>query len=178
MAVPLMTADELLHASIPDKQVELVRGVLVVRELPGYLHGDVTARLTRLLATYVDEHKLGRVLAEVGFKLRSTPDTVRGPDIAFLSAEHLPDPRPLGYIALAPDLVIEVLSTHDRPGEVLTKVGDWLESGARLVWVIDPARRRARIYRPDGSEAALGEIDSLDGEDVVPGFTCALAEVL
>ena len=78
MGANLMTADELLHTRIPDKQVELVRGVLVVRELPGYLHGDVTARLTRILATYVDEHKLGRVLAEVGFKLQSTPDTVRG----------------------------------------------------------------------------------------------------
>ena len=178
MGANLMTADELLHTRIPDKQVELVRGVLVVRELPGYLHGDVTARLTRILATYVDEHKLGRVLAEVGFKLQSTPDTVRGPDIAFLSAQHLPDPRPVGYIALPPDLVIEVLSTHDRPGEVLAKVGDWLESGAQLVWVIDPVRRQARIYRRDGTEAGIGEIDSLDGEDVVPGFTCRLAEVL
>jgi len=103
---------------------------------------------------------------------------LRGPDIAFLSAQHLPDPRPVGYIALPPDLVIEVLSTHDRPGEVLAKVGDWLESGAQLVWVIDPVRRQARIYRRDGTEAGIGEIDSLDGEDVVPGFTCRLAEVL
>jgi Uma2 family endonuclease len=79
---------------------------------------------------------------------------------------------------MAPDLVVEVLSPRDRPGEVLAKVGDWLEAGALLVWVIDPRRRHARVYRQDGSEAVVTEQDSLDGEDVVPGFTCPLASVL
>jgi Uma2 family endonuclease len=75
---------------------------------------------------------------------------------------------------LAPDLVIEVLSPDDRPGEVLSKVGDWLEAGARLVWVIDPERRDARVYRADGSQVHLSEDDQLGGESVVPGFQCAV----
>jgi len=81
------------------------------------------------------------------------------------------------YPELAPDLVVEVLSPSDRAGETLAKIGDWLEAGARLVWVIDPERRIARVYRPDGTEATIKEDEHLDGEDVLPGFTCSLAGI-
>ena len=81
------------------------------------------------------------------------------------------------YPELAPDLVVEVLSPSDRAGETLAKIGDWLEAGARLVWVIDPERRIARVCRPDGTEATIKEDEHLDGEDVLPGFTCSLAGI-
>lgn len=181
MGATLMTADELLHSSIPDKLVELVRGRLIVREPPGYLHGDVTMRLGTLLSAYAHEHGMGRVLAaETGFKLQSDPDTVRAADIAFIGIERVPpsDSRPVGYLALAPDLAVEVLSPRDRPGEILNKVGDWLDAGTRLVWVIDPERRLARVYRLDGTESQLLGDGALDGEDVLPGFTCGLAAIL
>lgn len=174
-----MTADELLHTHFPDKRVELVQGVLVVREPPGYLHGDVTANLAYHLMHHVRAHALGRVLVgDAGFQLRTAPDTVRGPDIAFIGSARLPDPRPVGYPALAPDLVVEVLSPTDRAGEVLGKVADWLNAGTRLVWVIDPERRQALAYRAEGSLALVTADESLDGEDVVPGFSCPLASVL
>src|SRR2546422_3626568 len=79
---------------------------------------------------------------------------------------------------LGPDLVVEVLSPGDRPGETLAKIADWLSAGTRLVWVIDPERRLARIYRQDGSESILGEADTLQGEDILPGFACKLGAVL
>jgi Uma2 family endonuclease len=78
---------------------------------------------------------------------------------------------------LAPDLAVEVLSPGDRPGEVLAKVGDYLDAGARLVWVVDPERRLVRVYRADGTESILMERDTLDGEDVLPRFTCPLAAI-
>jgi Uma2 family endonuclease len=90
----------------------------------------------------------------------------------------VPDPHTHGFPALGPDLVVEVLSPRDRPGGTLAKVGDWLEGGARLVWVIDPERCLARIYRHDGSETSIREEEQLDGEDVLPGFSCRLASVL
>ncbi|MGH9893850.1 MAG: Uma2 family endonuclease, partial [bacterium] len=102
----------------------------------------------------------------------------RPPDVAFASGERLPDPETLGYPALAPDLVVEVLSPGDRPGETLAKVADWLSAGSRLVWVIDPMRRLARVYRQDGSETLIGPGEALQGEDVVPGFTCELGGLL
>jgi Uma2 family endonuclease len=170
-----MTAEELLHLNLPGKRTELVRGVLVVREPEGYLHGAVAASLAKLLSNDVDDNKLGLVLAaETGFKLGTDPDTVRAPDVAFVSRDRLPDPPPAGYAALAPDLVVEVLSPDDRPGEVLAKVGEWLEAGTPLVWVVDPQRHRARVYRADGSQSHLGPSETLHGEDVVPGFSCRL----
>jgi Uma2 family endonuclease len=135
--------------------------------------------LARLLANHVADHDLGIVVAsETGFRLSSDPDTVRAADAAFIRRDRVPDPLPYGYAALAPDLVAEVLSPGDRPGEVMNKVGDWLNAGCRLVWVIDPARRRALVYRADGSVSLLAERDALDGEDVLLGFSSALVDVL
>lgn len=120
-----MTAEELLSTPLPDKRVELVRGVLVVREPAGFRHGAVSAALTRLLGEHVATHRLGFVVAaETGFQLERDPDTVRAPDVAFVRGDRIPDPGPLGYAALAPDLVVEVVSPGDRPGETLAKVGD------------------------------------------------------
>jgi len=175
----LLTAEELLHLSIPDKRVELVRGVLVVREPAGGRHGRIASNVAGELRTHVRAHDLGAVYAaETGFTLARHPDTVRAPDVAFVRRERLPSPEPTGFPDLAPDLVVEVLSPGDRPGEVLGKVADWLSAGTRLVWVIDPDRRVARVYRHDGTEVTVGPAQALDGEDVVPGFTCPLETML
>src|SRR5438034_148683 len=179
MTAALITADQLLHMSIPDKRVELVRGVLVVREPPGYQHGRVTAELARQLGNHVTASRIGQVVVgDTGFKIASDPDTVRGPDIAYIGEERVPAPHTLGFPVLGPDLVVEVLSPSDRPGETLAKVGDWLEGGTRLVWVIDPERRLARVYRRDGRETSVTAEEALDGEDVLPGFCCPLASIL
>ena len=168
---PLMTAEELLRLNLPNKRTELVRGVLVIREPAGYQHGDVAMRLAAAIFTYVEAHGLGRVFAaETGFTLARNPDTVRAPDVAYVSSARLPDRPPRGFAELAPDLAVEVLSPDDRPGEVLAKVADWLNAGARLVWVVDPVRVAARVYRADGSESILDETGALRGEGVLPGF--------
>ncbi len=175
----LMTADQLQALRIPDKRTELVKGRLVVREPAGYRHGEVAASLTRILGTFVHARGLGSVVAaETGFKLSTDPDTVRAPDVAFIHRDRVPSPPPAGYAALAPDLAVEVLSPDDRAGEVLAKVADWLSAGCRVVWVVDPVHRTARVYRADGSESLVAEAEALDGEDVLPGFSCRLAEVL
>ena len=173
-----MTADELLQTHLPDRQVELVRGVLVVREPPGLRHGRITSELAAQVVPFARSAGLGQVYVESGFKLTSDPDTVRGPDLAFISRKRLPHPEPVGFPDLAPDLVVEVLSPGDRPGEVLAKVADWLTAGTRLVWVVDPERRLARVYRHDGSETIVPADGALDGEDVLPGFVCPLAPIL
>ena len=173
-----MTAEELLRLNLPNKRTELVCGVLVVREPAGYQHGDAAARLLVAIANHVSANGLGRVFAaETGFTLARNPDTVRAPDVAFVSTARLPDPPPRGFAELAPDLAVEVLSPDDRPGEVLAKVGDWLNAGARVVWVVDPLRIIARVYRADGSESILGATDALRGEDVLPGFEYHLSAI-
>ena len=179
MTAAVMTAEELLHVRIPDKRVELVKGVLVVGEPAGYTHGKVTVNLTLRIGAHVERSGAGQLFAaETGFTLARHPDTVRAPDLAFIRRERLPDPDPTGFPDLAPDLVVEVLSPSDRPGEVLAKVADWLSAGTRLVWVVDPERRLARAYRHDGTEASVTGAEALDGEDVLPGFACSLEAIL
>jgi Uma2 family endonuclease len=175
----LMTADELLHLNLPDKRTELVKGVLVVREPAGGRHGRVAMELARHLGNHVHVSKLGQVYAaETGFTLFRNPDTVRAPDVAFVRRERVPDPEPIGFPTFAPDLAVEVLSPGDRPGEVLAKVADWLSAGTALVWVVDPERRLARVYRQDGTETLVKDDGMLEGEGVVPGFACGLGDVL
>lgn len=180
MAPPaVMTADELLRLKLDGKRTELVRGKLVVSEPPGYLHGTIAMRIATRLADFVEAADLGDVLAaETGFKLTADPDTVRAPDVAFVSRSRVPDPPPAGYANLAPDLVVEVLSPSDRPGKILEKVGDWLTAGTRLAWVVDPVRRQVRVYRADGSETLVEDDGVLDGEDVLPKFRCAVESIL
>jgi len=179
MTPPLMTAEELLYTSVPNKRTELVRGRLIVHEPPGGKHGYVAANLAFRLKQHIDLTEAGAVfVGDVGFTLHRDPDTVRGPDVAFVRKDRLPQPIPNSYLEFAPDLVVEVLSPNDRPGEVLAKVGDWLDAGAQLVWVIDPERRLARVYRADGTEQFLEETDKLLGEDALPGFSSSLASIL
>jgi Uma2 family endonuclease len=180
MASPsLLTAEELLSVSVPGKRVELVQGVLVVREPTGLRHGRVTMAVARRLADHVAASRQGEVyVGDTGFTLARGPDTVRAPDIAFIRRARIPDPEPLGFPHLAPDLAVEVLSPTDRPGETLAKVADWLSAGTRLVWVIDPERRLVRVYRHDGTEALVSATDSLSGEDLLPGFTCPLDAIV
>jgi len=92
MPSALMTAEQLLQTTIPDKRVELVRGVLVVREPAGYRHGRVSMNLAFLLSKHVEGTEAGQVVSgDTGFKLASDPDTVRAPDVAFIGRERLPD---------------------------------------------------------------------------------------
>lgn len=180
MASPdLMTADELARLKLPDKRTELIRGRLVVREPAGFRHGVVAMKVARHLEEFVTANDLGVVVAaETGFKLATRPDTVRAPDCGFVAKARVPDPLPRGYFHTAPDLAVEVLSPDDRPGEVLAKVADWLSAGSILVWVIDPDRRTASVYRADGSQSLVSESETLDGESLLPGFELPLAKIL
>lgn len=179
MYAQLMTADELLHSSIPDKSLELVRGVLVVREPPGWWHGHLAARLLFLMGQHVYPRRAGMLFGQdTGFLIERHPDTVRAPDIAFVSADRVPAVRHSGYLPIAPDLAVEILSPGDRPGEVLEKVAAWLRAGTRLVWVIDHDRAVAHVHRPDGTISLVRNNGALEGEDVLPGFSCTLANAL
>ena len=175
-----MTADELLAHPVPHARTELVLGRLIVREPAGYEHGALAARALIEIGTFVRDHRLGHTLAaETGFSLFRSPDTVRAPDVAFVAAARVPavDSR-RGFPALAPDLVVEVVSPGERPHEIRETVRDWLGAGTRLVWVIDPVRRVARVHRADRSMSLLTDQDALEGEDVLPGFRVALRSLL
>jgi Uma2 family endonuclease len=179
MAPKLITAEELPELSPPHKSTELVRGVMVVRELPGARHGYVAQSLAWRIGQHVHERHLGYVFAaETGFKIFSNPDTVRAPDVSFVRAHRLTGPLPAGYLDIAPDLVVEVLSPSDRKRKVAEKVADWLEAGTELVWVIDPEKRAAEVHRPNAPTLVLQHTSVLSAEAILPNFSCPLPEIL
>ena len=117
------------------------------------------------------------MIGDPGFTLARNPDTVRAPDIAYVSRERLDGPVPHGFGEFAPDLAVEIQSPTDRPGAVLAKVGGWLTAGSHLVWVVDPIRQLVTVYRADGSQTLLGVHDVLRGESLLPGFSLSLDEL-
>jgi len=171
-----MTAEELLELPI-DRPCELLAGQLHMMTPAGYGHGEVTMSIAAAIRDHAVRNRLGTVLVgEPGFVLARDPDTVRAPDVAFISASRLPESR-RGYYQGSPDLVVEVVSPGDRAGELRRKIGDWLDAGTRMVWVVRPERRSITVHRPGAKAQILGEGDTLDGGDVLPGFTCPLADI-
>ena len=178
MTTDVTTASELLDWYVPGKRAELIRGCLIVSEPPGAKHGSVANRLAFLITKHVEAHDLGRVYAaETGFWIEMNPDTVRAPDVAFVSNARLPEDDPDGYAQFVPDLVAEVLSPSDRASKVAEKVRDWRAAGVRLVWVVGPRKQFVRVYREDGSETTISGNHTLGAEPVLPGFRCGLDEV-
>ena len=179
MTPTLVTADQLEHLRLPDKHVELVKGVLIVKEPAGYRHGAVAARLAKVLMDYADAQELGQVVAaETGFTLATDPDTVRAPDIAFIGRKRVPSAGlPDKFWSGPPDLAVEVLSPDDTVYEVEEKVDEWLSAGAQAVWVVNPRKQTVVVHRLQAPVRTFTAKDRLDGEDVLPGFSCDLAKV-
>jgi Uma2 family endonuclease len=166
--------------AMPDDgyKYELVDGEIRRMSPAGGRHGDAGAQLIALLVAFVKARRLGRVFTpDTGFRLPS--GNVRSPDVSFVATGRFENEKaPIDYIPLAPDLAVEVLSPGDRPRELLDKVGEYLEAGVRLAWVIDPESRTATRYRSLNDVGVFFADDDLDGEDVLPGFRCRLAEIL
>ena len=173
----LVTADELERMPEDDFRYELVRGRLTRMSPVAPPHGRATAVLTARLWNHVTDRSLGEVWNEVGFRLAHDPDTVRAPDIAFVSAERLPQRDARGFYRGAPDVAIEVLSPDDRPADMREKVQDYLAVGTRAVVVVDPHNRRATVHRPGAPATILTIDDTLDLHPIVPDWRLKLAEL-
>ena len=130
---------------------------------------------------HVRQRKLGVVLVgDAGFGLARDPDTLRGPDVAFVSRDRVPsEDEQVRVFEGPPDLAVEVLSPSNTPESVRAKVADYLAAGTRLVWLVDadPERETVTIYRSLLAPRTLSRDDDLDGADVLPGFRVALAKL-
>ena len=169
------TAEELINLPSGESRYELVDGELITGSLFGAEHGDVAAEIGARLHAHVWERRLGKTYAaETGFLISRDPDTVRAPDASFVRADRVVRVRT--YFPGAPDLAVEVLSPNDRASEVEAKVRQWLQSGTRMVMVVDPETRTATVHTP-AATSRLSSGDTLDGGDVVPGLRLPLAEI-
>lgn len=166
------TAEDLLALADDENRYELVRGELIMMTPASARHGKFASRLDRALGGYVEEHELGEVYtAEPGFELEAEPPTVRAPDVAFVRRERIPpEGEPDGFWAIAPDLVIEIISPSETAQAIHEKVADYLRAGTQLLWLIYPASQAAMEYLPPMDARRLTVEDDLNGGDVVPGF--------
>ena len=167
-----MTMAEFLENDL--EGYEYVKGKLVPMAAAAIIHGEIGSNVHFLLTSHVRENNLGRLyIAETTFQLG---DRVVKPDIAFVSTERLSEDKLKGF-ADAPDLAIEVVSPTDKHYDVTEKALAYLKAGTRLVWVIEPIMKTVMIYRSETDSTLLNYEDTLTGEDVVPGFSCPVAEL-
>lgn len=156
---------------------ELVDGELVEVSPSGSDAGWISGEIAFHLKAHVRSRHLGWVFPpETGFILFDDRATVRSPDAAFVRLDRLPQ-RTKGFVPVAPDLAVEVLSPTDRTPDALAKVTMYLQAGAHLVWLVDPDRLTITVFRPDATIEVLREGDTLDGGDVLPGFSIPVAEI-
>jgi Uma2 family endonuclease len=175
-ATTLLTAEQFLE--LPSSRwAELIDGVVIEMSPPGGQHGWHQARVIRVLGR-AEESGAGYVCGELGCVIRRRPDAVRAADVAFIRRERVgPGGIPRGFWEGAPDLAVEIVSPYDRPGEIQTKIREWIEAGALQVWVLYGETRTVHLVRSLLERVTLTGDEVLEGGDAVPGFSCRVSEL-
>lgn len=169
----MMTAEQYALLDEPEGvRCELSEGELIVAPSPMFFHNRICSRIAHPLIGFTARHKLGEVVWETDFQLAE--DTVRRPDIAFISAEKLALIDPHKTLQIAPDLVVEIASPSDRPDDLMRKVQQYLNAGTATVLVIYPEAHLAYLYR--GRDKV--EVFEKGAIELLPGFTIDPDEVL
>ncbi len=172
------TDDQFMALSSDGHRYELVNGELVDMGNSGMEHGYIACMLTIKLGGFIQSQKLGIICdSSTAFTLKN--GNKRSPDLSFISRERLQGmTRPLsGFFTGAPDLVVEILSPGNTVEEMHTKIVEYFENETRLLWKLDPQERCILVYHSPEPDRLLRMGDLLDGEDVVPGFSMAIAEL-
>ena len=178
-ALGTATEDDVITAlEAPRKRIcELIDGVLVEKAM-GYRESVLASWLIEPLNSWVRPRNLGLVSSPDG-TLRLWAGRVRIPDVAFTSWDRMPGrKRPSKPIPeLSPDLAVEVLSLSNTYGERQLKLADYFTVNVRLVWIVDPELRTVEVHTRPAEMTLLREDDTLDGGDVLPGFSISLADL-
>ena len=166
--------EDLMRMPRDGRIYELVDGEILVSPA-GMRHSEIAAKILGIIATFLDDHPIGKVYTpDVGISLPN--GNVRTPDVTFVRTEKLPGGEsPEGFGELVPDLAIEVLSPNDSLKEVGRKIGEFLECGVPIVWVVDPKRQTVTVYRSLSETQQFSATDLIAADPVLPGFSCKVA---
>ena len=174
----VLTAEEFAQLPEAHKFLELVRGEVVATKPSGALSGATVANIGARLAAWAQRSGRGYVSVASGYIVSRSPDTVRGPDVSYIRADRVPEGRvPEGFGVGAPDLVVEVVSPSETADEVREKLRDFLAAGTPLVWTVYPRTREVVVHTPDGMARTFGANDVIEYPEVLPGFSCRVAEL-
>ncbi|HXF63455.1 MAG TPA: Uma2 family endonuclease [Caldilineaceae bacterium] len=173
-----MTAADFWRLPETEKRRELVRGEVIETMPPGMFPGAIVANLVELLRGWTKQGTDGYVGVEAGYILERNPDTVRAPDVSYVTSERIQAVGiPEGFWEGAPDVAVEIISRNETADEVREKVRDDLSAGAALVLTIYPRTREVIAHIPDGLARTFGPDASLEFPTALPGFTCRVAEL-
>jgi Uma2 family endonuclease len=174
-----MSEDDFLAVRDDDRRVELIAGELIEMPAAGGRHGYLGSRFVAHLTFFVEDRQLGRVYeGQTGFVVIESPRTIVRPDVSFVQQDRVPPPEEeIGPLRLAPDLAVEIRSPSDSRREVALRAAFLLAVGVRMVWVADPDDLTVTVYRLGREPRVLTLADTLDGEDVLPGFSLPLAAI-
>jgi len=175
----LMTARELEQLPPEASRGELIQGEFIPMSPAGFVHGRIGLKLGTYLNLFIMQNKLGEAYAaETGFILKQNPDTVRAPDVAFVTHERAAQQkRETGYFQGAPDLAVEVISPNETMDDIENKLIDYLEAGVKVVWLVYPRTQTITIYRSLTDVRILTIDDELNCSDLLPGFSVPTAEI-
>lgn len=173
----IITDDELLNIEKDGHKYEVVDGELVKTQID-MMHERVIPAVAVAVGRFAEQHHLGEIIGSNALYVLPNGNK-RSPDLSFLTAERYAAlSRDVVFPEMAPDLAVEVLCQFDTVRRVLDRIGDYLEGGVRMIWVIDPLNRRGVAYRSLTDVRAVGPGGEFDGEDVLPGFRCPLTDLL
>ena len=158
---------------------EYVDGRLVEKPV-GNKSSWVASEVFDLVRAYCRRTGFGvAFVADAGFQcFPHKPSQVRKPDVSVVKCDPATYDPPDGWETAVPTLVVEVVSPNETVYDLADKVADFRAAGTPLIWVIDPPRRQATIYRADGTLALVTDPADLSGENVLPGLIVPLTAVL
>jgi Uma2 family endonuclease len=174
----LMTAAEFAKTGPETDGFELVRGELMPMPPARRRHGRVCGRVAFLLGAYRQSRGCGEVLTnDAGIITEHDPDTVRGIDAAFYLNPPPDNSDADKYCDVPPDLAVEVRSEGQAWKELLAKMHEYVQMGARMVWIVDPGVRRLTVFEPEREPITYAAENEFDGGDILPGLRFKVAEL-
>jgi Uma2 family endonuclease len=148
-------------------------GDLIIMPPAGGETSNRNFRLTVSFGNWVEQDGRGEGFdSSGGFRLPNGVE--RSPDLAWVARERLEGltvEQTDRFLPLCPDFVVEIRSPSDGVAPLQEKMQEYIENGAQLGWLIDPANRQVHVYRPDAPAEMLDNPAALHGEPLLPGFT-------
>lgn len=178
-----LTAEQFLsiRSELPDagQWSELIRGVAVSLQPPDLDHGTTILNLSKQLAAYVHagHDATGYPCFDLGLLVERRPDTVFFPAVSYFSTGPRFAEADKEITESVPDLVVELISTQDRRGNLHDKTSAYLQMGVRCIWHVDPTQRVVLVNGPQQSPCRLTEFETLRGGDILPQFQVTVKQL-
>jgi Uma2 family endonuclease len=168
----ILTPEEFM--ALPIERAELVGGKVVELMPAVFDHDELILIIGNALRAHVKRHKLGRVAG--GGSFRTEENQVRAPDVAFLSNQDLEGENTAKYVSKPPTLAVEIISQNDTYQEVDDKADEFLRSGSKAVWLVNPRRKTVTLRTLD-DETTFKVGQFIPGGALLPGFELPVTDI-